>query len=54
MLDFEKNNNGVYVDVVKGVTWKNFNPVRGGLIVGEVNLETVSQTETNNTFIFVR
>lgn len=55
-FDFSRSKYGIYVDVVKDVTWKKSSPVAGGLIVGEVDIDTTSDNpaERNLTFLYIR
>jgi hypothetical protein len=55
-FDFSKSNNGVYYDIVRSITWKNYNPVNGGILVGDVNKNTPfgNPDEITSTFIYMR
>jgi hypothetical protein len=53
-FDFATSKDGIYIDIIKGTSWKKQNPIIGGLLVGEVSKDTVSQSKFNTTFIYVR
>lgn len=58
-FNFTTQKNGIYTDKIEqDVDWFNESPVRGGVIVGEINLEVLNERlneqEINQTFMYVR
>jgi len=55
-FDFSRSKDGIYINIIKGITWKNFDPVMGGMLVGEVDLFTpqIHPENLTSTFIYVR
>lgn len=58
-FDFSKSENGIYINKIDtDVDWNNLNPVKGGMMVGEVDYailnRLLSYQNFNETFIYIR
>jgi len=58
-FDFSNPENGIYTNkVAEDVDWDDFEPVKGGMMIGEVNYEVLNRLTSNQefdeTFIMVR
>jgi hypothetical protein len=55
-FDFSNSKDGIYVDVIEDTAWKQYNPVEGGLMVGEVDMNTpfINPADYKLTLMYVR
>ncbi|MDO8480566.1 MAG: hypothetical protein Q7S65_01985 [Nanoarchaeota archaeon] len=54
-FSFANLKDGVYVDSLSGASWYQDDPIKGGLLVGDITISTMeSFEETESTFMMVR
>ncbi len=54
VFDFSMVDNGVYVDKIEDSGWLDYDPIKGGIIVGKITINDVLNDNTNSTYIYTR
>jgi hypothetical protein len=53
--NFDEIKPGIYMDKIDDYnSWYDQDPVSGGIMVGEINIEDLSKEQVNSTFIMLR